>query len=93
VRYHFLLFEFEYKQSKNLIRINVLVRDGFQTEPTYSSLSNIVSSVLEYTPRDTDVEQLHCYAKNLVGKQKEPCTFLLVKEGNLNSRLLVTSKR
>lgn len=43
-----------------------------------------LSSVLEYRPRhDTDFGQLQCWAMNMIGKQKEPCIFNLIKEGTL----------
>ena len=41
-----------------------------------------LSSILEYTPRrDADFGQLQCWAMNDIGKQKEPCIFNIIKEG------------
>ena len=42
-----------------------------------------LASILVYTPRrDADFGELQCWALNDIGKQKEPCRFKIVKEGN-----------
>lgn len=47
------------------------------------SVDSGLTSVLEYTPRrDVDFGRLKCWARNDIGKQKEPCIFIIVKEGN-----------
>lgn len=46
------------------------------------SIDSGLTSLLEYTPRNnTDFGRLKCWARNDIGEQKEPCIFIIVKEG------------
>lgn len=48
------------------------------------SIDSGLTSILEYTPRrDTEFGRLKCWARNDIGEQKDPCVFIIVKEGKV----------